>query len=359
VFLWVFLSMVALLRIEWWPLTGIPMYSFYRDHTYSYRHLRDAAQAQQVALEHAASGYPNALAWSNLWITLRLCNMDPKLRQQKDEKKQLKQQSSAAAGPERKSVESSGLLSSEREFVNLKARVTDKAYTRGGRKGVYLKQWRRTLHNVASADMASKPLGQIEVQPLDSPNAPTEVYPALAWLRLQLPHLRQWAHVNNWALPDWVDQYGELQLRVKLRDRYAILARIPWRGDGTTPRELRQSDAALEAIRASGVNTSTTPREQCDSDENGGEESPTLVDYPETTPSPTAAAAATEADGDSTSLGSRSRSSGASGVRKAAAGRSVDPTAEPASPRSSSPAGRRRSPRSAGAAGSSKKKKNK
>jgi len=374
VFLWSVLTMVALTRIEWWPLTGIPMYSLYRDHSYSYRHLRDASQAQGVALEHAQSGYPNALAWSNLWITLRLRNMDPALRRekelQKESKARLQQKgkgeerldsaspsparaaaagSSFSIGPAsavggRKSVESSGLLSSEREFVNLKSRVTERAYTRNGRKGVYLKQWRRTLHNVAAADMAAKPWGQIEAPPLDdqlsADQQQQQVYPALAWLRLQLPHLRHWSRANEWALPSWADEHGELQLRAKLRDRYAILARIPWRGDGALPGSLDEAqhiDAALEAIRAAGVDTSSSPRDREQDQE--GEEEVKRADWPQ--------------QGDDPAASSRSR------VRK---GRSVVDTAaaeEPASPRVASPAGRWRSPRSGGGATSSKKKKSK
>ena len=278
--LWLFLGMVALLRIEWWPLTGIPMYSFYRDSTYSYKHLRDASQAQQVALEHQASGYPNAIAWSNLWITLRLKNTDPALKEERRARKADASSSSssptslspespmdsyvsdaskafadaarlssgaspsaaAAAAADRKSAESSGLHSSEREFVNLKSRVTDAAYTRGGASGAYVKQWRRTLHNVAAADMASKPLGHIEAC-TTSAGRPG---PALIWLQKQLPHLRAYARDNAWNLPEWVDATGELQLRVKLKDRYAILARLPW--NPATPAAATSSASASSLL---------------------------------------------------------------------------------------------------------------
>lgn len=283
--LWIFLGMVACLRIEWWPLTGIPMYSFYRDGTYSYKHLRDASQAQQVALEHAGSGYPNALAWSNLWINLRLKNMDPSVTEERRARKltaaaaashngaspsspespldsyvsdnafadaaklsasleSAVAASSASSSSERKSAESSGLTSSEREFVNLKSRVTDFAYTRRGRSGVYLKQWRRTLHNVAAADMSAKPLGGIEH---NASGSDAEPYPALEWLRRMLPHLRVYARVNSWNLPAWVESTGELQLRVKLKERYAILARIPWNAVGSVTKELGGAEEGTAA----------------------------------------------------------------------------------------------------------------
>jgi hypothetical protein len=73
---------IALLRIEYWPFTAIPMYSFLRgklhisrlrygthrmnhriDSSYDYKFLRDATQAQAVACEHIYSRYPNAIAW--------------------------------------------------------------------------------------------------------------------------------------------------------------------------------------------------------------------------------------------------------------------------------------------------------
>jgi len=40
------LTVIALLKLEYWPFTGIPMYSFYRDASYDYKWLRDARQAQ-------------------------------------------------------------------------------------------------------------------------------------------------------------------------------------------------------------------------------------------------------------------------------------------------------------------------
>lgn len=245
---WLFLSMVALLRIEYWPLTGIPMYSFYRDSSYSYRFLRDASQAQGVALEHLASGYPNAIAWSNLWITLRLKNMDPAVLAARRARKEVERSSS----PERAAVIASGnkpsadalsASSSEKEFVNLKTRVTDARFTVKGTRGVYLKQWRRTLHNIAALDMATKPWGHIEeTDPIHRRD--TREYPAQSWLRDLLPHLKRYAKSNGWHLPPWVETFGELQLRVKLKDKYAILATIPWRNDaGTTPTEPTQAAA--------------------------------------------------------------------------------------------------------------------
>jgi hypothetical protein len=236
---WMCLSMVALLRIEYWPLTGIPMYSFYRDSSYSYRFLRDASQAQGVALEHLASGYPNAIAWSNLWITLRLKNMDPAVISARRAREALERSSSPERAAlldrgDKPSADAKSAASSEREFVNLKTRVTDSRFTVSGCSGVYLKQWRRTLHNIAALDMASKPWGHIEeADPANQPAKEGEKeLPAKKWLRDLLPHLRRYARGNTWNLPPWVERFGELQLRVKLKGRYAILATIPWNAEG-------------------------------------------------------------------------------------------------------------------------------
>ena len=231
---WMFLSMVALLRIEYWPLTGIPMYSFYRDSSYSYRFLRDASQAQGVALEHLASGYPNAIAWSNLWITLRLKNMDPAVISARHARQALERSSSPERAAvidrgEKPSADAKSAESSEKEFVNLKTRVTDSRFTVKGTRGVYLKQWRRTLHNIAALDMARKPWGHIEEA--DPVNEGKEL-PAKNWLREMLPHLKRYARYNAWNLPPWVERFGELQLRVKLKGKYAILATIPWGSEG-------------------------------------------------------------------------------------------------------------------------------
>ena len=167
----VFLTFITLFRIEYWPFTGIPMYSFYRDNSFSYRFLRDEQQAQGVAIEHMQSGYPNALAWSNLWIILRLKNTAPHVKAEiADYKRRWKAERDsnkpattlAAERAERRAGRARGggqVLDDheERWYVNLKNRVTRDNAT----YGVLTKQWRRTLHNVAAADMAAKPHGRI------------------------------------------------------------------------------------------------------------------------------------------------------------------------------------------------------
>ena len=176
----VFLTVVTLLRIEYWPLTGIPMYSFYRDTSFSYRHLRDEQQAQYVAVEHCGSGYPNALAWSNLWIILRLKNTAPHVKQEITEAKRRRRELAAASASGRGGGGSArgrrcddGIGSvedvEERWYVNLKGRVTRD----GAPHGVLTKQWRRTLHNVAALDMAAKPTGRIHA-PKDGEGAVIE-----------------------------------------------------------------------------------------------------------------------------------------------------------------------------------------
>ena len=293
----VFLTFVTLFRIEYWPLTGIPMYSFYRDNSFSYRFLRDERQAQFVAVEHFQSGYPNALAWSNLWIILRLKNTHPSVKEEIAEAKRRRKEGkltqpplpspASASRPWRfldpPSVTSSSAIDDpdERWYVNLKGRVTKE----GTAHGVLTKQWRRTLHNIAAADMAAKPPGQIhapkkgegavidaeesegevpEAEP--SPHSPEEkeegeeesgglrkrgkgssgetetrtgstwaprpsprvVYPGEAWLLGERDNLRRYALECDWKLPEWADATGELQLRCKLRHGYVVIARCPW-----------------------------------------------------------------------------------------------------------------------------------
>ena len=293
----VFLTFVTLFRIEYWPLTGIPMYSFYRDNSFSYRFLRDERQAQFVAVEHVQSGYPNALAWSNLWIILRLKNTHPAVKDEIAEAKRRRKEGklarpaaspSAARRPWRlfEPPEVVGSIEDpeERWYVNLKGRVTREGSTRG----VLTKQWRRTLHNIAAADMAAKPSGRIhapkegegavidaeesegeiadarQTDPQDeketdaddegaSPRAtrrrkgrgprvdtgmalagatprpsPRPVYPGEAWLLGERDSMRRYAVECDWQLPAWAELTGELQLRCKLRHGYAVLARCPW-----------------------------------------------------------------------------------------------------------------------------------
>jgi hypothetical protein len=67
------LGAVALARVEWWPLTHIPMYSFYRgpEGQWTHAHFRDLAQARQAGRELAASRLPYPLAWSEHWVFVR------------------------------------------------------------------------------------------------------------------------------------------------------------------------------------------------------------------------------------------------------------------------------------------------
>lgn len=234
-FLSFFLVFVALFRIEYWPVTGIPMYSFYRDLSFSYKHLRDVKQAQLVAKEHMDSGYPNALAWSNLWIILRLKNTDPVVLEERKKRKAAQANGDASANntEAKKDYESS-----EREFVNLKSRAcpekglkkmriytTDSSLSESQVRGVLTKQWRRTLHNIAAADISAKPDDQIAH--IDASSCGFD-YPGVVWLKEQVAILREYAEENKWALPDWALKTGELQLRVKLADGYVVISKIPW-----------------------------------------------------------------------------------------------------------------------------------
>jgi hypothetical protein len=221
----IFLTVATLLRIEYWPVTGIPMYSFYRDDSFDYKYLQDSAQAQLVSLEHNKSQYPYALAWSNLWIVLRLKNTDPAINAEHKLNKIKEQQDGIIQAPKSATSENRKGWSSEKLFVNLKKRATDPT----AKHGVLTKQWRRILHNIAANDMAKKPWNAITHDQAAQIH-PNIIYPAQQWLLENREKLRSY----GWNLPSWSDKTGELQLRCKLKQGYAILAKIPWNSHNNT-----------------------------------------------------------------------------------------------------------------------------
>jgi hypothetical protein len=193
--LWVFLTCCALCRVEYWPITGVPMYSFYRDHSFSYASLKDAEQAQHVAREFADSGYPDALAWSNMWISLRIKN--------------------TAVG--------AAAASDAVDEINVKSIVC----AEDSKRGVLQKQFRRWLQNVAAQDMAEKPRACIGYA--ETKGAAGFPFPAQRWLRFMLPVLRGQIGGGARALPAWTETNASaLQLCVKLAAGQAVIAELPW-----------------------------------------------------------------------------------------------------------------------------------
>eukprot|EP00457_Paulinella_chromatophora_P002286 gb/GEZN01002290.1/.p1 GENE.gb/GEZN01002290.1/~~gb/GEZN01002290.1/.p1 ORF type:complete len:674 (-),score=82.59 gb/GEZN01002290.1/:528-2336(-) len=67
----VFLVVIALYRIEWWPLSSIPMYSFYRG-GFSVAALKSSEQLDILVEECKSTRYPYALGWSPRWFCVKL-----------------------------------------------------------------------------------------------------------------------------------------------------------------------------------------------------------------------------------------------------------------------------------------------
>eukprot|EP01091_Cochliopodium_minus_P015848 TRINITY_DN5745_c0_g1_i1.p2 TRINITY_DN5745_c0_g1~~TRINITY_DN5745_c0_g1_i1.p2 ORF type:complete len:463 (+),score=96.39 TRINITY_DN5745_c0_g1_i1:1862-3250(+) len=74
-----FLVFISWFLLEWWPLTGVPMYSFNRE-GYQQSHLKDLTQLSEVSKEYVHSAYPWPIAWSMHWIEIRLSTSDKKFK---------------------------------------------------------------------------------------------------------------------------------------------------------------------------------------------------------------------------------------------------------------------------------------
>jgi hypothetical protein len=68
------LFVTAARGVEWWPLTSIPMYAFFRGPSgdWSRSSLRDRSQAQALGAEFRRSRLPFPLAWSEQWVRVYL-----------------------------------------------------------------------------------------------------------------------------------------------------------------------------------------------------------------------------------------------------------------------------------------------
>lgn len=167
---------VTLLRIEYWPLTGIPMYSLYRNKQYNYAYIRDKQQALYLANEYISYGYPNTLAWSNQWVRLVLYNNDTK------------------------------------QEYDLRPIICSQY----NKHGVIQKQWRRLLHNVAATQLYNQ----------YSINENTD-YGKL-WLQYRRIQLKDITTKND--LPDWtITNNCYLTIYMPLKDgSKLIVAQTDW-----------------------------------------------------------------------------------------------------------------------------------
>ncbi|MGE5701934.1 MAG: hypothetical protein ACM32O_05350, partial [Clostridia bacterium] len=83
VILVVILVIVALRGIEWWPLTCIPMYGFYRGpyQQWSFEHVLDLPQMHQLGLEYRKSRLPYPISWSEKWVAVQVKSKEGKTRE--------------------------------------------------------------------------------------------------------------------------------------------------------------------------------------------------------------------------------------------------------------------------------------
>lgn len=173
---WVLFTVIVQRR-EGWPLSAVPMYSFYRSVSeHSHAHLQDLAQAECSAREVRAAGCVNVPCWSARWVRVRLC------------------------APE--------------HVLQLHAHVTSTDHPRGCHK----RQWARMRWNAAAAAVLA---GRAPARP------PEEA-------RRFLEDVRAHAHASAWihALPPWTREPGTtLELVLSLREGPRVLDAVPWRHD--------------------------------------------------------------------------------------------------------------------------------
>jgi hypothetical protein len=198
--------MIFIFRVEFWPFTAVPMYSFYRDSSYSYDYINNIEQAHHLAREYIISGYPNTLGWSANWVSLRLIR-----------------QSNAANNIDLK------------DFACIK---------KNGVYGVLAKQWRRTIHNIACLEIIHQTgmryavsdkiidpsLSVADIIQSISKTPISSTSPAKEWLHLILKDLIDCSMKSQWNLPSWVKEEGYLQLQMEMRTGGPlILGKIKWK----------------------------------------------------------------------------------------------------------------------------------
>ncbi|CAF2152082.1 unnamed protein product [Rotaria magnacalcarata] len=170
----------ALMGMENWPFTSIPMYSYYRDTSYSHMYLENTKQARCVSHECINSGgYP--IGWSSKWIYLWLSD-------------------------------SAGNLFELDDLI-----VQNRA-----ERGVLLKQWVRMKNRIAARDIMAK--SDLELLNFDS--CKSKQHPAQTWL---IEYANIW-RLQNWSLPAWTNHEDvKLQFGVRLKNNSSIaLAFTSW-----------------------------------------------------------------------------------------------------------------------------------
>lgn len=182
---WVVFTVIVQRR-EGWPLSSVPMYSFYRSAgEHSHACLRDMAQAEHTAREVLRAGCVNVPCWSARWVRVRLTTRDHALQ--------------------------------------LHGQVTSTAHAHGCHK----RQWSRMRWNAAAAAVRGE--GTDEAQRL-------------------LEDVRTLGREWQGELPAWTREPDtQLELVLSLREGPRVLARVPWRhdpGDQSSSSEGSASDAS-------------------------------------------------------------------------------------------------------------------
>jgi hypothetical protein len=173
---WVLVTVVVQRR-EGWPLSCVPMYSFYRDlRVHSHAHLQDLEQAEHAAREVLRAGCVNVPCWSARWVRVRL------------------------TAPGRVGLTAPG------RTQQLHQHVTSTQHLRG----CHRRQWARMRWNAAAAVVRGE----------DLPGA-----------RRFLEDVRALARDRAWIdeLPAWTREPGTtLELVLSLREGPRVLASVPW-----------------------------------------------------------------------------------------------------------------------------------
>lgn len=170
---WVIVTVIVQRR-EGWPLSSVPMYSFYRSAgEHSHAHLRDMAQAEHSAREVLRAGCVNVPCWSARWVRVR--------------------------------------LSASSHALQIHGHVTSTRHAHGCHK----RQWSRMRWNAAAAAVRGEGPGQAQRL--------LEDVRALG---------REWAD----ELPAWTREPDtRLELVLSLREGPRVLASVPWDAAGATP----------------------------------------------------------------------------------------------------------------------------
>jgi hypothetical protein len=179
---------VVVQRREGWPLSCVPMYSFYRSEPeHGHACLRDLAQAEHAAREVERAGCVNVPCWSARWVRVR--------------------------------------LSAPGHALQIHGPVTSAAHARGCHK----RQWARMRWNAAAAVVRAG-------LRTHGGSSPHPVEQAVTEAQRLLERVRALAHDDGWSdeLPAWTRApETRLELVLSLREGPLVLAAVPWSRDAT------------------------------------------------------------------------------------------------------------------------------